>query len=158
MGKYPLQFNIPLILQGFSVPNHPEYYAKLPDNPRLRVEITSYRDITPGAIHFYATIKADALKLCKMVDGREWNCGGFICKEWEQMPKEITDMFCVGYRIEVVRPVMQEEIDKDPVRWECYRAGDKTPAFETRESATAVAVQIARLRFPGWKIEVEVHC
>lgn len=43
------------------------------------------------------------------------------------------------YRIELVRPVTSEEIEKDSSRWNGYKVGDKTNAFYSPEDVIAIA-------------------
>lgn len=48
------------------------------------------------------------------------------------------------YRIELVRPVTSEEIEKDSSRWNGYKVGDKTNAFYSPEDVIAIAKEAWR--------------
>ena len=154
MGDYPLVFGRDFC-PDIEIPNHPEYYVKPLKEATLTIRITTFRGSCVGSRHFYASIEADAPKVYEMIDGEEYTVGGYICQEWQQMPKRIRDMVGYRYRVNAVRPLTQGDIDCDPVRWEGYKVGDYTNGFDTKESALAVATQLARCRFPDWKVEID---
>lgn len=59
------------------------------------------------------------------------------------------------YRIELVRPVTSEEIEKDSSRWNGYKVGDKTNAFYSPEDVIAIAKEVCKARFLGnWKLKI----
>lgn len=59
------------------------------------------------------------------------------------------------YRIELVRPVTSEEIEKDGSRWNGYKVGDKTNAFYSPEDVIAIAKEVCKARFLGnWKLKI----
>ena len=154
-GRYPLIFD-KNFGADIKIPGRPDYYIEVREKPVVRIEITSWRGISIGAVHWYANIRADAPNICsKDENGRVTSHCGYISEEWKQMPKEITDMIGGEYRIEVQRPVTQADFDKDPDRWEGYEIGWSTDAFDTKTEAFNTAKKIAEYRFPGWEIELE---
>lgn len=57
------------------------------------------------------------------------------------------------YRIELVRPVTSEEIEKDSSRWNGYKVGDN--AFYSPEDVIAIAKEVCKARFLGnWKLKI----
>lgn len=59
------------------------------------------------------------------------------------------------YRIELVRPVTSEEIEKDSSRWNGYKVGDKTNAFYSPEDVIAIAKEVCKARLLGnWKLKI----
>ena len=155
-GRYPVIIDT-TPLADFSIPNHPEFFLQEPHNNFVIIEITSFRGISIGAIHYYANIYCKMPVICsKEEDGRVYRHGGLICNEWEEMPKEITSFIGGRYHIEANRPVTKEELEKYPDRWEGYELGDNTPSFETMSEAISVAKRIAEYRFPGKKIKIDI--
>ena len=154
-GRYPLIISKDLP-SDFSIPNHPEYFLSEPHNPNVRIELTTFRGICGGAIHYYAQIKVSQPTICCIGEnGRQFSCFGYICKEFQDMPREIKDNIGGMYDICVARVLSQREIDSDPVRWNGYRKGYQTDAFPTSGEALRVAKIIAAYRFPGRPVEVE---
>ena len=154
-GNYPDVFTDDTGMD-FSIPNHPEFFVKPKENKKIKIRITSFQGISPGAIHYYAEIVADGIYLCKEENGIISSVSGYICEEYKQMPKEKKDPISSLYFIEAERDVTQEMIDDDPDRWHGYRAGYKTNAFNTIKEAEEIATRIAKARFQGaWTIEIE---
>lgn len=153
-GAYPLVFSKETGMD-IVIPNHPEFVIRPPRNYELRIELMSWRGISIGAIHFYASIKANGPYVAKLNDDGRWVIvGGWLCEEWDRMPREKKSLL-EGFHVEAVHPLSIEEINKDPIRWEWYNEGDLVNSFNSMEAALAVATQIARLRFPDWKVTVD---
>jgi len=155
LGNYPLVIpnEIP---ENFSISGHPEYFLGKPFSERVKIEISSYRGISIGAIHYYATISVSQPQICKRDEnGKVLVCGGYICEEWRNTPSELSDNIGGRWVIEAMRHLTRKEIDDDPERWVGYDEGDTTSSFETKEEARDVALKIARFRFPDREIEIE---
>lgn len=117
------------------------------NNPRkVRIEISSYRGLAAGAIHYYAAIKADGITIH----------GGYICDEYAQICQKNRGKYDEVYTIEVMRKLTKEEIENDPIRWENYKPGDNTNAFYTKFEALKQAIEIVKLRFgKGWILDLQ---
>lgn len=154
-GDYPMVIGTE-IPKDFNIPNHPEYFLKDAWKKEVLIEITSYRGISIGAAHYYATIKVNQPDICSKGDnGNTLVHGGYICDEWSKIPKNITDNIGGMWTVEALRQVTEEEIKKDPQRWEGYRPDEYVSSFETKENAIKIAKKIAKLRFPNRKIEIK---
>ena len=152
-GCYPFVID-PAWGKDITIPNHLDLFIDPPSEPRCIITITSFAEYTAGAKHYYVTIDADGPRLCWEDEGEVKWMVGYVCKEWDEMPKEVKDR-CKGlYTVIVRRRVTAADVAADPIRWEGYDVGDYTDAFESKEAAVALAVHIARLRFPKYKIEI----
>lgn len=159
-GKYPDFFNIE-IGSDFHLETRPNYFATI-DNPReIVIEITSFRGACAWAEHYYATIKADGIKICsreKEADGKEHIVihGGYICQEYKDLPKEKKDIWDSCYQIDVMRHVSNEMIEDNPDRWEGYEVGWPTNAFDTKEDVLEAAKKIIAARFSKeWVVRID---
>lgn len=73
--------------------------------------------------------------------------------EWEAEDKN--PLAAPNYKIELVRPVTQEEIDKNESRWRGYEAGWNTNAFDSPKDVVALAKEVCKARFKGnWKLKI----
>lgn len=86
MGNFPdvipVDYGLDLVLK-----TKPEYIVEANKPRKIRIDITTYRGISCGAIHYYAQINADGVKVierCK--DGNIIHCG-YICEEYSQICK-----------------------------------------------------------------------
>lgn len=148
----------------FHLDSNPELYTKKlmygSDKRRCIIEITSFAGICFGAVHYYAKIKADGVHICRDDVDKDGNkttvyIGGYICKEFKELPRDKQAEYSSFYDIEITRPVTQDDIDSDKIRWEGYEVGYKTNAFYTKEDAIETAKRVAKARFPkGWIIKV----
>ena len=177
-GRYPDVFDKDAGLNDFHLDEHPDYFVEtggykplLDENGepmrdergrvikrrRIVLRITSFRGVSFNAIHYYGKIEADGFNI---VDGEGYTHSGYIGDEFKSWPKEKQDLYDHVYSIEIVRPVTQEEIDKDPERWKFYYAGAKTNGFETQQEIIDIAKKIVAIRFPeGWEpLEIEKCC
>lgn len=110
---------------------------------------------------------------CK-VAGNDWldhciqyvvdHCGEYLTQwvpaeeyhlSWQLEEMAIYPLAAGFYRIELVRPVTSEEIEKDSSRWNGYKVGDKTNAFYSPEDVIAIAKEVCKARFLGnWKLKI----
>ena len=155
-GSYPDVFTENTGMD-FSIPGRPEYFVEKCPNRKIKIEITSFRFICGGAMHYYASIKADGVHICRKDEaGRTVWCMGFLGEEHKKMTREQKDAASFIWNIDVEREVTREEIEKDPERWRGYHVGSLTNAFLSREEAIETAKRIIKARFQGdWKIEIE---
>ena len=159
-GKYPDFFNIE-IGSDFHLNEKPNYYAVI-NNPReVIIEITSFRGSCAWAEHYYATIKADGIKICsKEIDAYKkehvYHHGGYVCKEYSELPREKRDIWSIVYEINVVRHVSKEMLEENPDRWEGFEIGYPTTAFDTKKDAIAAAKKVIAARFSKeWKVRID---
>lgn len=142
----PVNYGSDLILK-----TKPEIKVRI-DNPRkVKIDITTF-----GVTHYYADIIADGVKLIEETDkGDVMHCG-FICEEFSKIEKKNRGKYDSRYRIEVLRLVTKEEIEKYPIRWHGYNPRDTTNAFYTEKEAFEQAVKVAKARFgKGWVFDFE---
>ena len=148
----------------FHLNDHPNCYPQIAsysynEERTVHIEITSYRGMCFDAIHYYATIKADGVKLCEDIEenGKKSTIihGGYLGEEYNNLPREKRGIWTSRYEIEGEITLTQEEIYKDPKRWEYYDVGDKTNAFESKSELIETAKKVAKIRFPEWNVEIE---
>lgn len=123
---------------------------------KIRINISTFRGIAAGAMHYYAEIIADGVKLfTKNSDGDIITHMGYICDEYSQICKNNKGKYEPFYKIEVMRELPKKEIEQDHIRWKGYYPGYRTNAFITKKEALEQAVKIAKLRFgKGWFMEL----
>lgn len=148
----------------FYLGDHPNCYPQIAsysynDERTVHIEITSYRGMCFDAIHYYATINADGVRLCENIEenGKKStiiHCG-YLGEEYNNLPREKRGIWTSRYKIEIVRPLTQAEIDHDPDRWYCYEAGENTNGFEDKSELIETAKKVAKIRFPEWNVEIE---
>lgn len=159
-GNFPDVFD-ENIGMDFHLESQPQYYPRKDEVRDLIITVTSFRGMCAEAIHYYATIHADGIKISYDAIDEKGNkypvsVYGYLGEEFKNLPYDKQCIYSNCYDIEVTRPVTQEDIDKDPSRWELYDVGSKTPAFEDPEEAIKIAKKVAKARFPkGWKIIVK---
>ena len=152
-GCYPLVLT-PEWGKDIIIPNHPELFINPPSHPRCIITISSFADTCVDAKHYYAAIDADGPHLCEREGGEVRWVLGYVCKEWDEMPKVVKDC-CRGICTVIVRRrVTASDVAADPIRWEGYDVGDYTEAFDSSAAALARAVFVACRRFPKHKIEI----
>lgn len=84
-----------------------------------------------------------------------YNAAFFNSLEGKYEAEEKNPLAAGFYRIELVRPVTSEEIEKDSSRWNGYKVGDKTNAFYSPEDVIAIAKEVCKARFLGnWKLKI----
>jgi len=159
-GDLPEFFDIN-IGKDFHLETRPEYFCEIKQPRTIRIEITSYRGVACGAMHYYARLIADGIYIYSYEKGSggkvsKVSHGGYVCEEFSKLPRDKKAIWSLCYEIEVMRILTQEEIDADPVRWEYYDAGYPTNAFYTKEEAIARAKEIIKARFDvDWVVKID---
>ena len=114
----------------------------------VKLEITSFRGVSWGAMHYYGRLSADGIDFQYLDDPKT------TTSNWEA--KKINPFYQWRYEFDLRRPVTQEEINHDPDRWECYRPGTFTTSFDTKEEIIALAKVCFKMRFSGeWELWVD---
>lgn len=110
----------------------------------IRIEVTTFRGMCPGAVHYYCNIKFWGPSLYR---GNVTGCG----PSWP----EIGSIF--GHNsIDVNRPVTAEDLAEKSVDWTGYDVGDMTHRWYDTQNAVECAKRIIELRFKNYgEIEVE---
>lgn len=110
----------------------------------LKIEITSFRGVCPGAVHYYCTIKFFTPLLYK----------GNVTGGGARWPK-IGGIFGLD-RMDVHRPVTAEDLADKHVDWTGYYVGDMTHRWYDTQNAIECAKRIIELRFRNHgEVEVE---
>lgn len=113
----------------------------------VKLEITSFRGISWGAIHYYGKLIADGIEF-QLLDKPNTTISN-----WEA--EKINPLHQWNYKFDLKRPVTQQEIDKDSDRWDYYAPGDFTTSFDTKEEIIALAKECFKMRFSGeWELWV----
>nr|DAY69972.1 MAG TPA: hypothetical protein [Caudoviricetes sp.] len=157
-GRYPDFFPVN-IGDDFKLASRPELFVQIPNPRKVRIEISSFRGASCGAVHYYADIIADGInrRYYEEYNGekRLFGAYGYLGEELDNLPREKRDIWGGNYHIGVAREVTQDEIKRNPQRWEHYDPGDHTNAFNTAEEAEATALAIVYARFSEeWKVIV----
>lgn len=158
-GQYPNIFNINAG-SDFHLESKPDWFCIINNPRKVTIELTSYKFVCGWAEHYYATIEADGIKVCsKEIDNKNQEHtithGGYLGEEFEQLPNEKKDLWRGNYCIDVLHPLTQEMVEKNPRRWEGYKVGFLTNAFDTKESAITAAKEIVEARFmAGWELRI----
>ena len=147
----PVDYGLDLVLK-----TKPNYIVSTKNPRKVRIEISSYRGIATGAIHYYAAIKADGITISEVKEDSTTIHGGYICAEYAQICQKNRGKYDGVYTIEVMRKLTKEEIENDPRRWGNYKPGDNTNAFYTKFEALKQAIEIVKLRFgKGWVLDLQ---
>lgn len=103
-----------------------------------------------NAVHYYGNIIIDGVSFSPEDSPNTYT----MCTETYEA-EEKNPLAAGFYRIELVRPVTSEEIEKDSSRWNGYKVGDKTNAFYSPEDVIAIAKEVCKARFLGnWKLKI----
>lgn len=114
----------------------------------VKLEITSFRGISLGAMHYYGNLIADGIDFLCL------DKANTTTSNWEI--QKINPLYRWRYEFELKRPVTQQEIEQDSDRWNHYAPGDFTTSFDTKEEIIALAKQCFRMRFAGaWELWVD---
>lgn len=108
--------------------------------------ITTFCGISFDAIHYYAELK---------VQGVEWEYkdepGTFT---WRSDKKE--PLVHYSYDLQLTRPLTEEEMKKEPDRWEYYHVGSLVRGFEHLPEMFDLAKEVFNTRFEGeWDFAVD---
>lgn len=114
----------------------------------VKLEITSFRGISWGAIHYYGKLIADgiAFQLLEQpsTTTSNWNA------------RKQNPFYQWKYEFTLCRPLTQEEVNQDPDRWYAYKSGDFASCFDTKEEIIALAKECFKFRFVGdWELWVD---
>jgi len=123
------------------------FYAIAETPRKVTLRITSWIGISNG-IHYYGSLNVSDLYFHENKDAKRGNCMfGGACK---------TPPNTHGFKIELRRILIQEEIDKDPIRFKYCRANEWTGRFNTKKEVKALAKKIFEESFgEGWKLIIE---
>lgn len=121
------------------------------NSPRtVTLDVTTYRGVSWNAVHYYGNIIIDGVSFSPEDSPNTYT----MCTETYEA-EEKNPLAAGFYRIELVRPVTSEEIEKDSSRWNGYKVGDKTNAFYSPEDVIAIAKEVCKARFLGnWKLKI----
>lgn len=116
----------------------------------VTLDVTTYRGVSWNAVHYYGNIIIDGVSFSPEDSPNTYT----MCTETYEA-EEKNPLAAGFYRIELVRPVTSEEIEKDSSRWNGYKVGDKTNAFYSPEDVIAIAKEVCKARFLGnWKLKI----
>ena len=135
---------------------YPTYYPVAYNNPRtITLDITSYRGMCGGAVHFYGKIKIDGIHVMENRDGRIIGHGGYVPRSMrETLPKDVLAAYNMSYEIELVRPVTRAMIDEDEDRWHGYIPGySSTDAFDTVDEIIELGKKVVKARVPWFNVD-----
>jgi hypothetical protein len=109
----------------------------------LCVDITHY-----NFTHYYGVIWFSSPYCYNTVTGRTTK---------RSLIRTLLPLECEGGSIEVVRPVTEGEIKRNPQRWDLYDAGDITNAFKSKEDLVETVNFIIKNRFTGkWIVRMNM--
>lgn len=131
-----------------AIPHHTGIFAKKSKTRGVKLEITSFRGISWGAIHYYGKLIADGIDFQSLEDPR------VTTSNWDA--QKINPFYQWRYEFELRRPATQEEINHDPERWHGYHPGVFTSRFDSKEEIIALAKECFKFRFVGeWELWVD---
>lgn len=121
---------------------------------RATVEITSFRGISIGAIHYYGHIIVQGVNMeYDERPGTSTMCGD--CEDKFPLSR-------YSYKLQLTRPITQEEIDIDNelgselARFPYQDVGDLTQCWENEQDIIDFAKEVFKARFKGnWEFYVE---
>lgn len=125
-----------------------EYTTVQREKTRVVVNIMTFG--SSGNYHYYGNIRVYDPFLKYHQDGEEKisSISGYFNRH---KPKE-----CLGINIELVRPVTQKDFDENEERWDGYKIGWETPAFNTEEELMVIVNLVIKERFPNsWDIHID---
>jgi hypothetical protein len=154
-GNYPDVIPVDYGLD-LKIKTRPDIYVETNKPRKVRIDISTFRGIAAGAVHYYAAIIADGIRLLtKDNNGNITTHMGYICEEFSQICRNNSGKYDPIYKIEVMRELSKKEIGQDPIRWQSYHPGYRTNAFNTKKEAVEQAIKIAKLRFgKGWFLDL----
>lgn len=124
-----------------------KYILRIPDykeSPRdtLKLDISSWRGISLGAIHFYGSLVFPYIQF--EIPGTNTHSAG------SGFPNFL-------HKVALQRPLTNQEILDNPERYKAYRPGMMTSGFNTREEILVRAKAIRSKYFPGFKIKLSEY-
>lgn len=131
-----------------AIPHNSCIYKKKSKTRCVKLEISSFRGVSWGAIHYYGKLIADG------IDFQYLDNPSTTTSNWDAEKK--SPLYQWHYEFELRRPTTSEEIERDPDRWHGYDPGDFTQSFDTKEEIIALAKECFKMRFKGeWELWVE---
>ena len=116
-------------------------------NRIAELEISTWRGISFGAVHYYGKINVDGVNL---VYDENPSCGTMCFEMRDTYPLS-------GYIYELIlkREVIKEMIEEDGEMWKYYHPGSLTDRFDSIEDILKLAKEVFENRFTGgWKFRV----
>lgn len=155
-GHYPQIFPL-TIGDDFKLSSKPDIQFEIKKPRTVYIVIETFIGMCCDAQHYYARLEADGIEKIQYVtdkDGnkRKYYIGGYICKEYNNLPREKRDIWDYKYNIDIDCRVSEYMKNDDPNVWEDYEIGDKTNRFPDKQNAIDTAIMVASARFPGWEI------
>ena len=138
--KFPLE--VFLRHETYEIKVHNKKYFISISEPKdsLRLEITTWRGVSIGAVHYYGTL---GLPRLNFVDFKtRYYCSG------SNFPR-------VFEKIELYRELTEEEIGLNEDKYIGYNPGDMIPGFNTKEEVITKARNVVRRHFPRFRMIVE---
>ncbi len=122
-------------------------YTKGNPKRRATLNISTFRGISIGAIHYYGTIVIQGVNM--EYDGTPGHSRMILDRN--------IPLAHYTYEIELNRSLTKEEINEDPERWgDYYEEGDLTNCFEKISDLLILAKEIFEKRFIGdWAFTVD---
>lgn len=138
--KFPRTFGIDL-----SFSDNGNHYVSVYEGsfPRKAIlDITTWKGLTAGALHYYGTLKISSLKCRNLKNGQ-------IDYPKANAPKESK-----GLRIELTRPLGKKDLLLDRgQRFKGAKLGEKIKNFDSAAQVEAAAINFFRKYFlKGWKL------
>lgn len=112
-------------------------YITRSERPYLNLNIHSWRGVSPGAIHYYGSLRLEGLYISENNSEHNSSVCGFLGSH--DLPKilELVDM-----KIPIRRLITQQEVDKYPDRFKSYVVGEMINAHYTKKAARELAKEI----------------
>ncbi|MDE7377517.1 MAG: hypothetical protein K2N13_00965 [Paraprevotella sp.] len=131
-----------------AIPHNSCIYQKKSKTRCVKLEISSFRGISWGAMHYYGNLLADG------IDFQSLDNPKITTSNWEAAKKN--PLYQWKYKFELRRPLTLKEMDRDPDRWAGYMPDSFTSSFDTKEEIIALAKECFKMRFKGeWELWVE---
>lgn len=128
-----------------AIPSSSGIYEKKNKTRCVKLEITSFRGISWGAVHYYGKLIADGVSFQIIANPH------ITTSNWDA--EKINPFYQWKYEFRLRRPLTKEEIDANPDRWEHYEPEDFTDCFDSKEEIIALAKDCFKMRFSGnWEL------
>lgn len=139
----------------FILPDCPGVKVREPHEYVVKLEIRTWRGITPVASHYYGTLKANAPELCMVGEmEKTFYVGGYVSDYWSKLKPSERKFINDGYEVDVCRTITKDDLIRQPERFMNYDVGSKTNAFYTINTLVHYAKEIARVRFPEYRFVI----
>lgn len=139
----------------FVLPDCPEVRVREPREYIVQLKVRTWIGVCCEASHYYGTLEANSPELYMVGEmGKTFLVGGYVSERWSKMTPSERKFINAGYKIEVCRPITEDDLKKQPDRYMDYDVGDKTAAFYTINSLVHYAKKIAKVRFPEYRFVI----